>query len=114
MSAVVTAVVGVEVVLTAIGLLVFAISYGTFFNWNKTSAGRSLMYFVLSLLSLVFVSIFRLLLGNEHEVTLILRAVVFTIMTITTWRLVHVLWGSHRDVLNRSYKPERITTFTKE
>lgn len=114
MSTVITTIVGIEVFLTAVGLLVFAISYGAFFNWSKTSAGRSLMYFVLSLLSLVVVSLLRNWLGGQHEVTLIARAIVFTILTFTTGHLVRVLWSSRRDTMDRSRKPDRVTTFTKE
>lgn len=89
-----------EIIVTCIGLLVFVVSYMTFFNWSKTQAGRSLLYFVMSLLSLVLVSVTRIIAGADSDVFEILRGIVYTGLVFTTWHLVRVLWMSHRDKTN--------------
>lgn len=89
-----------EIILTCFGLIVFVFSYMTFFNWNKTQAGRSLMYFVVSLLALVLVSVTRIVAGADSAFFEILRGIVYTGLFFTTWHLVKVLWRSHSDNSN--------------
>ena len=92
MTGIVDIITGVEVVACLIGLTVFAGSYAWFFNWRLTPAGTALMYFVLSLISLVIVSALRLIFGVDHPAFWTTRTIVFTALTFTTWRLVWVLW----------------------
>lgn len=105
MSNVVEVIVDIEVILVCIGLVVFVFSYMTFFNWSKTSAGRSLLYFVISLLSLVSVSMIRVLLSNEHPLFFISRGLVYTSLLFTTWYMVKVLWTSYKTKASIGYPP---------
>lgn len=96
MTAVLDAIVDFEILLTAAGLLTFVFSYSVFFNWTKTPAGRSLLYFVISLLALVSVSVIRVFTDSQSDAFIFARGFVYTIMVFTTWHLVLVLWKNYR------------------
>lgn len=80
----------------ALGAIVFAISYGAFFNWRKTREGRSLMYFVLSLIAVFVNNVAARLLGPEYPLRDWVRLVVYFVVALTVWRLVLVLWANWR------------------
>lgn len=100
-----------EIYLGGIGAIVFAVSYGVFFNWRKTEAGKALMHFVLSLVSLFILSVLSALFGDypfRHD----LRLLVYAGVAITVWRLVWVLWHNWRkgderplNIENRDREP---------
>jgi len=83
----------IALIVAGVGIAVFAVSYGVFFRWTKTPAGKALMYFVLSLLALVGLGLLRLLFGGEdHIVRDIARVVLVSAVTVAAWRMVWVLW----------------------
>lgn len=84
-----------EIFVGGIGALVFAISYWTFFNWKKTEAGKALMHFVLSLVSLFLLSVLATIFG-EYELRHDLKLLVYAGVAIAVWRLVWVLWRNWR------------------
>ena len=96
MSDLLNCIVDYEIIITAVGLLVFAFSYMVFFNWTKTAAGRSLLYFVLSLLGLVSVSVIRVFTDSQSDAFILARGLVYTVLVFTTWHLVFVLWTNYR------------------
>lgn len=91
-----------------LGLVVFATSYGVFFRWWKTSAGRALMYFVLSLLALSGLTLIRLVFGEE--IARLIRPLIMLLIVLAVWGLV---WA-----LLRRWKPpsqdSKVTTATIE
>jgi hypothetical protein len=88
----------IEILIGAIGAVVFAVSYGVFFDWRKTPAGRSLMYFVLSLIALFTLNAIGRWTGGEYWGRDIIRIAVYSTLVLTIWRLVVVLWSSWRSV----------------
>ena len=83
----------IEILIAGVGIVVFAVSYGVFFRWTKTPAGRALMYFVLSLLALVLLGWLRLLFGGEENLIRdVARVVLLGGVGFTAWRMVWVLW----------------------
>jgi len=87
----------VEILVAGIGAVVFAISYAAFFNWRKTVAGRSLMYFILSLIAITIVSALGRWIGVDYPLRSLVRFAVYTSVLIVMWRLVIVLWLSWRS-----------------
>lgn len=86
----------IEILIGAGGAIVFAISYGLFFAWRKTPAGRSLMYFVLSLIALFCLNAIGRWTGGDYWGRDVIRIVVYSTLVFTMWRLVFVLWSSWR------------------
>lgn len=76
-----------------IGTLVFAGSYAFFFAWRKTAAGRSLMYFVLSLAAWAVQS-FAARMDPDYPGRGVTRIFVYSLIAVTVWRLVVTLWWS--------------------
>lgn len=93
MADVLSAIGDFEVLVAGIGIAAFAVSYGVFFRWRKTEAGKALMYFVLSLLALVLLGWLRLLFGGEENLIRdVARVVLMSAVMVTAWRMVWVLW----------------------
>jgi hypothetical protein len=80
----------------AVGGIVFAFSYATFFAWRRTPAGRALMYFVVSL-DVVFINnaVARFA-GADYPFREWVRLFVYIGVAFTIWRLVWVLWRNWR------------------
>lgn len=74
-----------------LGALVFAVSYAVFFNWRRTAAGRSLMYFVGALVLWAGLSTFTRFVG-DYPLREYIRIIVYLIITATVWRMVFTLW----------------------
>jgi len=87
----------IEVVIAALGAIVFAVSYAVFFNWRKTAAGRALMYFVVSLILLTVINSLGRWLGPDYWGRIPIRFVVYSAVVFTVWRLVQVLWRNWRN-----------------
>lgn len=86
--------IGDAIMLAAIiGTIVFAISYGVFFNWRGTPAGRSLMYFVLALVAWALQSFYARI-DADYPGRPWTRIVVYALIAATVWRLVVTLWRS--------------------
>lgn len=83
----------VMVALAVLGTFTFAASYAVFFSWRRTSAGRSLMYFVLSLLALAD-QVLASLIDPNYPFRDLLRAAAYTAIVIAVWRMVYTLWRS--------------------
>lgn len=86
----------IEILIAGLGAIVFAVSYGAFFAWRSTAAGKSLMYFVLCLVALFCLNAAGRWLGPDYLARDVIRIVVYTGLVITMWRLVVVLWASWR------------------
>lgn len=76
--------------------IVFVVSYAAFFNWRLTPAGRALMYFVLSLVSIALLSFLGRWLGPEYFGRELLRPATWAGVAFTAIRLTFVLWASWR------------------
>lgn len=79
-----------------VGALVFTVSYGLFFHWRRTEAGRSLFYVFASIVILFLNNSLGAWLGPDYPGRVYLRLVIVTAVTITLWRLVWVLWRNWR------------------
>lgn len=84
----------VAIIFASISVSAFAFSYATFFNWRLTQAGRSVMYFVLSLLSVALLSFLGRWLGPEYYGREVLRPLTWIAVFVTAFRLTWVLWTS--------------------
>lgn len=101
-----------------LGAIVFVVSYGVFFRWYATSAGRSVMAFassivVLSLLSFLFRGVQDTLVYGWAR----LSAMLF--VGISVWGMVYVLWAtryqdSHPAVAPRTSGPLGFRSLNKE
>lgn len=74
----------------------FALSYAVFFNWRLTPEGRSLLYFVVALLSVACISFLARWVGPEYWGREFLRPITWWAVAITSVRLTVVLWTSSR------------------
>lgn len=74
-----------------VGAVVFAFSYGGFFNWKKTAAGRSLMGFVVALVAWAGLSTFTRLI-DEYWGRPLIRVIVFAAIFCGIWGMVFTLW----------------------
>lgn len=74
--------------------LVFVVSYSRFFNWRLTPAGRSLLYFVVALLSVAGIAFLGRWLGPEYWGREVIRPLTWWAVAITAIRLTYVLWTS--------------------
>lgn len=86
----------VEIFIAGAGAVVFAASYGAFFSWRKTAAGKALMYFILSLIGLCLLNALGRWIGDDYLWRPYLRFTVYTAIAVTIWRLVIVLWRNWR------------------
>lgn len=96
----------IEILIAGAGALVFTFSYAGFFNWRKTQAGRALMYFVLSLDALFLLNGLGRWFGPDYVGREILRPVIYSILVLTIWRLVFVLWKNWRRGVDRPLELE--------
>ena len=72
-------------------LILFVIFYAVRSPWHLLQAGRSLMYFVASLLGTSVIILLSLFLGPEYECRELLRIVVYGTVAFTSWRLFFAL-----------------------
>lgn len=80
-----------------LGILVFTFSYGIFFSWRKTAAGRSIMYLALAL-DIWAVQSFASRLDPDYTGRGWVRLAVYILIFITVWSLVVTLWRAwHRN-----------------
>lgn len=83
-------------VVGGVGAITFTISYGTFFSWRKTEAGRSLFY-VFGSIDLLFINnALGSLLGVDYPGRNLIRDTILSLVVFTVWRLVWVLWHNWR------------------
>jgi hypothetical protein len=55
--------------------------------WKKLLVGRSLMYFAMSLLAIIFIVILSLFLGTGYPGREWIRIIGYGLVSVTTWRL---------------------------
>lgn len=82
----------VETLIGGAGAIVFTVSYGAFFSWRKTEAGRSLFYVFCAIDALFINNALASFLGIDYPGRDIVRFIILTAVTLTMWRLVFVLW----------------------
>ena len=104
----------IETLIGGAGAIVFTVSYGAFFSWRKTEAGRSLFYVFCAIDALFINNALASFLGIDYPGRDVVRFVILTAVTLTMWRLVFVLWrnwakGDSRP-LNIEPKPRLTTT----
>lgn len=78
------------------GTIGFAGSYVSFFAWRKTQAGRALLAFSLSLVSVILLAALAVWTNNEYPFREYIRVTVYAGLAVTVWRLLIVLWRSWR------------------
>lgn len=86
----------VGIVVAFLAAFVFVISYAMFFNWRKTQAGRSLLYFVISLVAVAALSFLGRWIGQDYWGREFIRPLVWWLVAGTAIRLTWVLWTSSR------------------
>lgn len=84
----------IGIAVAAAACLAFVVSYATAFNWRLTAAGRSLMYFVVALLSVAVIAFLGRWLGPEYFGRELLRPLTWWAVAATAVRLTFVLWTS--------------------
>ncbi|WP_311257326.1 hypothetical protein [Microbacterium sp. WCS2018Hpa-9] len=95
----------IAIIFASIATAIFVASYAIFFNWRLTQAGRSLMYFVVALLSVALLSFLGRWLGAEYFGRELLRPLTWCAVALTAIRLTWVLWTSRAlDIASRSRK----------
>jgi hypothetical protein len=99
------------VLVAGIGVAIFAASYGGFFNWRKTQAGRALFQFTLALTAVLVLVILARLVSQEYPFRWLARDVIYTWLAISSIRLVGELWRNWRRgdprVLDIEAKPRK-------
>lgn len=98
----------IAIIFASVATAVFVFSYATFFNWRLTQAGRSLMYFVVALLSVALLSFLGRWLGAEYFGRELLRPLTWSAVALTACRLTWVLWTSRS--LDIESRPRRDKT----
>lgn len=86
----------VGIAVAVVACFAFVVSYAVFFNWRLTAAGRSLMYFVIALLSVAVIAFLGRWLGPEYFGRELARPVTWWAVALTAIRLTVVLWTSSR------------------
>jgi hypothetical protein len=74
--------------------IVFAVSYGLFFKWWKTAAGRAVFAFVVSLDLTFLLNMSGRWLGVDYPGRDIVRIAVYTFVLGSVSYLLYVLWRS--------------------
>lgn len=93
--------------LSLVGVLVFVLSYGVFFRWTSTGAGRSIMAFATSLVALSGVSFAVRLLERTPAVEWF-RTGAMLFVFLACWGMVIVLWRTrNRDMHAAPVKPRQ-------
>ena len=87
----------VLILASCVGTVGFAVSYVSFFAWRKTAAGRALLAFSLSLVSVILLAALAVWTENQYPFREYIRLTVYTGLAVTVWRLLFVLWRSWRD-----------------
>lgn len=101
----------VGIIVAVLACLAFVVSYASAFNWRLTSAGRSLMYFVVALLSVAIISYLARWFGPEYWGRAVLRPVTWWAVAITAIRLTYVLWTtSSIDIKARETRADKETS----
>lgn len=99
------------VLVAGIGVAIFAASYGGFFNWRKTQAGRALFQFTLALTAVLVLVILARLVSQEYPFRWLARDVIYTWLAISSIRLVSELWRNWRRgearILDIETKPRK-------
>lgn len=90
-----------------LGVIFFAASYAIFFNWRKTQSGRSLMYFVLALVSVLVLAGLSVLTHMEYFGRAWIRVVVYAAIAATVWNLSYQLWTNYKRGSSRLLDVER-------
>lgn len=79
--------------ISIVATAVFIASYGIFFAWRRTPAGKSLMYVALSLLAWE-IQTFVSRMDPDYTGRALIRVIVYALVAVTVWRLVVTLWRS--------------------
>ncbi|WP_405376009.1 MULTISPECIES: hypothetical protein [unclassified Microbacterium] len=100
----------VGIIVACLACVAFVVSYAGFFKWRLTPAGRSLMYFVLALLSVAIISYLARWFGPEYWGRVVLRPLTWWAVAITAIRLTVVLWTSSSEGSSIDIKPRNNRT----
>lgn len=86
----------IGIIAASIGAILFVFSYGAFFNWRRTPAGRALMYVFISLGSVALLAFAVRWLGPEYLGRELFRPLTWWAVAVTVFHLVWVLWSNWR------------------
>jgi len=97
------------IIIAAAASAVFAYSYAFHFEWRQTPAGRALLGFVTSLLSVAVIAFLGRWLGPEYFGREILRPLTWVAVAVSSIRMTYVLWatsapGEKFDIGDRKHK----------
>lgn len=80
-----------------VGLITFTVSYGLFFSWRKTAAGRAIMYLALAMDAWSIQSLVARM-NPDYFAREWIRLVVYIVVFVMVWGLVATLWRTwHRN-----------------
>lgn len=102
----------VGIIVAVLACIAFVVSYAGFFQWRLTPAGRSLLYFVIALLSVAIISYLARWFGPDYFGRAVLRPLTWWAVAFTAVRLTVVLWtsssaGSSIDIKPRTSRPDK-------
>lgn len=102
----------VGIIVAVLACIAFVVSYAFFFQWRRTPAGRSLLYFVIALLSVAIISYLARWFGPEYWGRAVLRPLTWWAVAVTAIRLTFVLWtsssaGSSIDIKPRTHRSSK-------
>jgi predicted membrane channel-forming protein YqfA (hemolysin III family) len=86
----------VEIIVTFFSIIVFVASYGTFFAWKKTPAGRAVFYVFASMALLSLISLLAVWVGQDFWLRPAARAVVWFLIPLSIINLIVTLWANYR------------------
>lgn len=80
-----------------LGALVFIVLYSGFMDWRATPAGRAILAFMVSLVSVLGLILASRFTGGDYPFRDVLRLVLYGAVFVTSWRLVFVLISAWRE-----------------
>lgn len=93
-----------------LGGFLFVVSYGLFFRWYETAAGRSVMAFASSIVALSILSaIFRVVEDRDSGVYVAVRFVILLFVASACWGLLVTLWHTRYKRENFNAAPRHFT-----
>lgn len=102
-----------------IGAIVFTVSYGWFFNYRKTAAGRGLMALIVGFIAVFLMSVIGTFIGIHYPLGHypgydVVHWLFYGYLTFTIYHLIWVLWVNRYSGLNVESAPERSITRNRD
>lgn len=80
------------ILIAFVAALVFAISYVSFFRWQKTKAGRAILYVFVSWIGVTLISLLARFIGQDYWMREWFRLIGWGLVVFAVINLIRVLW----------------------